>query len=317
MTNVTMKDTKQVIYDALTEAQAKLEATKSQNFNPVEEAKKVETAKSVTSAKTAVKENIFSEELNKKYNDLEVAIEVSENRIKELYGIEKTLIDMTTTLNAHKELVAKVELENKEKTEAFKADYEKQKSDLETNISDYKEQIKLEKQQLNKEYGDLKEKLELERQREKEEFEYELKRQRTKDSDAWEDEKKAREKAIKEQEDAIEGKLEYYKELELKVKDFDNIIVTSIAQAVEENTTVLRKDFDTKETLAKKEHEYQVSRLEDRVDTLTNELDRLYADLQTKNEKLDEAYTKINELAGKTVEANGSVKFIGQSTEKK
>ena len=73
---ITLKNTKAEILDALNKA---LEREKNLNkikSNPVEEEKKKEKEKIVEKSRENVKQNIFSQELIDKFNDLDSAINI-------------------------------------------------------------------------------------------------------------------------------------------------------------------------------------------------------------------------------------------------
>ena len=106
---ITLKNTKAEILDALNKA---LEREKNLNkikSNPVEEEKKKEKEKIVEKSRENVKQNIFSQELIDKFNDLDSAINILEDKLKNLYGIEKELNNITLVVNASKDCIADIE----------------------------------------------------------------------------------------------------------------------------------------------------------------------------------------------------------------
>ena len=89
---ISLKSTKAEIFEALTQALEREEKRTSMKYEPekVEEKKKVE--KAIEVAKENVEKNIFADELNKKFNDLEIAIRAEEEKLKELENERKAKI---------------------------------------------------------------------------------------------------------------------------------------------------------------------------------------------------------------------------------
>lgn len=306
---VTMKSTKQEIYDALVEANKKVKEVRENNFNPFEEAAVKEAVAVVESAKESVQQNLFSEELSKKFTDLEQAIEIKSKELKEMYGIEKELQDITSVVNAGKEFSSSIEAAKKAKME----EYEELRKKLEKEYEDEKEEFEATQEN----YERL---IRQQREREKDEYEYVLKRTREKENDVWNDEKAAREAAVAEKEakanemyaDA-ESKLDYIAELEAKVTDIPRLIKEAETAGAEAANKESAREYGYKKTMAEKEHSYEVQRLEDKVALLTTELEKSTALNESLQDKLDNAYEQIRELATKTVESTGGVKIIGNS----
>lgn len=86
-------------------------------YDPEKEEKKQKVEKAVEVSKENVEQKIFSEELNNKFKDLEIAIEAEEEKLKNLYGVENELNNLVVAVNAGKDYMAKLENEKKIKTE--------------------------------------------------------------------------------------------------------------------------------------------------------------------------------------------------------
>lgn len=307
--NVTLKNTKQEIYDALTASLEREKELKKRNFNPAVEAKEKEDMAIVESAEKSVKENLFSEELSKKFADLEAAIEIKSAELQEMYGIEKELQNITVAVNAGKELSAKIELEKTAKkaelaelTESLQKEYEKKTKELSDSHDVY--------------CADLVK----QRKREIEEYEYNLKRSREKENDEWEDVKAEREADIQAREskaqamfEEAEAKVAYIAELEEKVNSIPELIEKAKAEGAEAASKEDAREYGYKKTMAEKEFGYEKQRLEDKVESLSAELSKVLSANVALEEKLDNAYAQIRELATKTVESTGGVKILGNA----
>lgn len=307
--NVTLKNTKQEIYDALNASLEREKELRERNFSPAVEAKEKEDMAIVESAEKSVKENLFSEELSKKFSDLEAAIEIKSAELQEMYGIEKELQNITVAVNAGKELSAKIELEKAAKkaelaelTETLQKEYEKKEKELSDNYAIYS--------------ADLKKK----REREVEEYEYNLKRSREKENDEWEDIKAEREADIQAREfkaqamfEEAEAKVAYIAELEEKVNSIPELIEKAKVEGAEAASKEDAREYGYKKTMAEKEFGYEKQRLEDKVESLSAELSKVLSANVALEEKLDNAYAQIRELATKTVESTGGVKILGNA----
>ena len=191
---------------------------------------------------------------------------------------------------------------------------------LNNDIKELEELYKKKNEDLESEY-DLKAKtLKLERDREVEEYNYKLKRDREIDKNKWEDEKKAREEKLKEMEfetkklnDEAKKNEKYLKELEQNVQNIPDIIQKEYERGVKETTANLKKEFEYKEELLKKDYQNTIDRQNDKIESLQAEVEKITNLNVSLQEKMDKAYVEMKELATKTVEANGGVKILNNS----
>lgn len=306
---ITLKNTKAEILDALNEALEREKNMNKMKSNPEKEEKTRKTNQAIEETKKNVEKNIFSEELINKFKDLELAIASEEEKLKNLYGIEKELNDLTVVMNAGKDCLIDIENKKKEETEKLK-----------TSIKELEEEYKNKSEELQKEY-DLKAKnLKLERDRETEEYNYKTKREREISNNKWEDEKKTREVALKSQEletkkllDEAKENANNIKELEKKVNEIPTLLEKEYTRGRKEATQELEKENKYQVELLKKDYQSTIDRQEDKINALKEELEKAYKLNATLQEKMDKAYVEIKELATKTVEATGGVKILGNN----
>ena len=76
---------------------------------------------------------------------------------------------------------------------------------------------------------------------------------------------------------------------------------------------MLKKEYEYKEELLKKDYQNTIDRQSDKIDSLKTELDKLVETNKNLQDKVDLAYKELKELATKTVEANGGVKILNNS----
>ena len=206
--------------EALNEALERKKNIQQVKYEPEKEEKTQKEKQAIEETRENVEQKIFSEELNNKFISLETAIKAEEEKLKELYGIEKELSNLVVVVNAGKDYVAKLNSEKEEK-----------EKEINTNIELLEEEYQAKKEELQKEY-DLKAKnLKMEREREAEEYNYKTKREREISNNNWEDEKLKREKILSEKEQKAEEllkeaeeKTEHIKELEEKVEKIPELL---------------------------------------------------------------------------------------------
>ena len=306
---ITIKNTKQEILDALNAALLREKNSAKVKSNPIEEDKIRKTQVAVAETKKNVEQNIFSVELNNKFKDLELAISEEEEKLKNLYGLEKELNNLTLVVNAGKDFLE--QLDNRKRNETAKIDLE---------LKELEEEYKRKTEVLNNEYELKSKTLKIEREREIEEYNYKIKRERELANNAWEDEKKTREIALKNKEEEaekllsdVQNKVKYLEELEKKVADIPNLLNKEYERGVKETKVELEKDHKYEIELLKKDYQNTIDRQNDKIESLKEELNKLGSLNLSLQDKMDKAYVELKELATKTVEANGGVKILGQN----
>ena len=306
---ITLKNTKAEILDALNKALEREKNINKAKSNPEKEEKEKQVKQAIENSKKNVQENIFSQELISKFNELELAIEAEEEKLRNLYSVEKELNNLTIIANGGKDYL--LDLENKKKSEEEK---------LKLMIEDLTNEYKKKSDELKNEY-DMKERaLKLERTREAEEYTYKVKREREIDKNKWEDEKKVREDNLKNREKEANLLLEDLKQreknlndLEKKVADIPNIMDKEYERGKNESKKEMEKENEYKVELLKKDYQNKIDRQEDKINSLNSEIEKLNNLNSSLQEKMDKAYSELKELAAKTVEANGGVKILGNN----
>jgi hypothetical protein len=308
---ISMKNTKAEMLEALNAAITRAKEAERGKLNPVKVEKEQMEKKVVDSAKCAVEQNIFSVELNNKFKDLQAAIAVEEERLKELYGVSAELQKLAQIIEAGRERQTQINLENEAKINETRAS-------LEVLKAEYAQK----KAELQDEYDTLTKKLKVERSREAEEFQYNLKRDREKESNIWEDGKAARESALAKKEEQAqsilaeaEARIAYIKSLEAKVEGIPALIESEKKAAVASVISELTREHEYKTSLSDKDYQNALARQNDKTAYLEKELESAGKTNAALQNKLDKAYTELRELATKTVESASGVKIIGSGVE--
>lgn len=306
---ITLKNTKAEILNALNEALEREKNMAKIKYEPEKEEKKQKTQKAIETTRESVEQKIFSEDLNNKFLSLETAIEAEEEKLKELYGIEKELNNLVVVVNAGKDYMAELENNKKIKTE-----------ELNNSIKELEEQYKIKKEELEKEYESRAKELKLQRDRETEEYNYKIKREREIANNKWEDEKLERENTLAKKEEEVtelledaESKAEHIKELEDKVNEIPTLLDKEYARGRKEAIAELEKDHKFETELLKKDFQNTIDRQNDKIESLKEEVQKSNEEKKSLQEKLDLSYNQIKEMATKTVEATGGVKILGNN----
>jgi hypothetical protein len=337
---ISIKNTKAEILDALQEARKKAEQAEQKRLDPEKEEKEKVEKKAVESAKQAVGQNIFSKELNDKFNDLQTAIALEENRLQELYGVGREVQKLALAIEAGRERIAEIEAERTEKEvaskaslESLKAEYEEKNTALKSEYEQKNAALKAEYEQKNtalkadydqkntiykEDYDTTVIKLKVERARESEEFQYNQKRLREKENNAWADQKAERESELQSQETRArelladaESKAGYIRELEEKAAGVPDLIAAEKEAAVSAATEALNREHNHQKAIAELEYKNAVERLEEKVVSLEKQLAASNKATEVLQNKLDKAYSEMRDLAAKTVESTGSLKILG------
>lgn len=304
---ITVKNTKAEILDALNHALKRAELAERGRLNPEKAEKERNDKRAVETAKKAVDQNIFSKELNDKFNDLQAAIAAEESRLQELYGVGREVQRLALVIEAGRERLAEIEAKKSEKEETAKKSLEALSAEFEQKNT-----------QLQADYDAFVKKLKMERTRENEEYQYNLARTREKENNAWADEKATREAELQKREaraaellaDA-ESKAGYIRSLEEKVEGIPNLLASERESAIASTTQALNREYEHQSALSEMERKNAVGRLEDKVAFLEKELESAGKSVGMLQGKLDKAYSEIRDLATKTVESAGGVKIIG------
>ncbi len=307
---VTLKNTKAEILDALNAALEREKNIAKTKYEPEKEEKAKEIQKAIDVSKENVEQKIFSEELNNKFKNLETALQAEEEKLKNLYGIEKELSNLVVVVNAAKDYMAEVENEKKLKV-----------NELNANIKDLEEQYEVKKKELEKNYEIITKNLKLERDREVEEYNYKINREREISNNNWEDEKAKRENELAKKEEKAkemlseaEEKEEHIKELENKVNEIPTLLEKEYTRGRKEASSEIEKENKFTTELLKKDFQNTIDRQNDKIESLQEDVKKINAEKEALQNKLDQAYVQIKEMATKTVESTGGLKIIGNNT---
>lgn len=321
MGNITMKSTKQEIMDAYLAAKKELDEKESVKYDPIAMAKQEQNEKIISSADDTINEGIFNSSIIEKYTNLKLAIELEKAQLSDLYGIEAKASSLVAIINAHKDKVSELEANYKEKTEQLQKEYNQKKAELDeliVTLESNKQDILI---SIKTESAEAKLKLEKEREREEEEYKYNRDRSRKIEENEWSDKRAAEEKAledkiadIQKREFELSDKEEYMAELKEKVDSIPSLIEEAKNEGIKQGKADADKSNAFEVRALKKENEYNTNLLNDKIERITSDLENVKSEKADLQARLDDAYTRMNELAMKTTEATGGVKILNSTS---
>lgn len=312
MSEVSLKSTKQQIWDTYQKTLKELESTKAQKQTSKEKSEQLRKETVKESAQDLLLKDILNEDIIKQYSDLVETIDYMKEEIKSLYGIEAEINTLEALVNTHNELKEKLEKEYLERKAVLESEYEQRVSELENEFLKKKTKNEEEIEELKKE-----------RAREEEQYLYDLKKSRRDDNDKWEEEKAKRTLELKAKEDEFEAKkmeaddkiLSYYKiqdELQELKDNQEEIVKQAVNKAIENSN----KEHLVEKTMLEKEKKW----LEEKYTNDNNALvERLNAEKENNKilaGKLDAAYAQIRDIATQTVQANGAIRIMETNSSK-
>ena len=321
MGNITMKSTKQEIMDAYLAAKKTLDKQASMKDDPVATAKAEQEAQIIASAEVTVNEDILNPAIIEKYKKLNAAIELKTKELNNLYGIEFEANSLVAIINAHKDKISEIETNYKQKTELLQKEYNQKKAELDEDIAN----LKLEKQNIldsiNTEANEARAEVAKKRAREEEEYTYNRDRQRQIEENEWNDKKEEEEKELEKRvaevtkrEEALTDQSDYIIELEGKVNSIPTLVEEAKAEGIKQGKADADKSNAFEVRALKKENEYNTNLLNDKIERLTSDLENVKSEKADLQARLDDAYTRMNELAMKTTEATGGVKILNSTS---
>ena len=200
-------------------------------------------------------------------------------------------------------------------------EYNQKKAELDEDIAN----LKLEKQNIldsiNTEANEARAEVAKKRAREEEEYTYNRDRQRQIEENEWNDKKEEEEKELEKRvaevtkrEEALTDQSDYIIELEGKVNSISTLVEEAKAEGIKQGKADADKSNAFEVRALKKENEYNTNLLNDKIERLTSDLENVKSEKADLQARLDDAYTRMNELAMKTTEATGGVKILNSTS---
>jgi len=327
--DISMRNTKQELLDAYHEILEQLHERQKSELKPeqkLKEKKEESILKAVTgiSADGVIQESHrlkqeigtmlskladrMAAEVNK-FDQVQLAIEIKERELKEVYDIEKAAATLAALIESQRrerlrfeEEMARAQASLEQDIESTKLEWQKEKADHQARM----------KEQQEHEAKD--------RKRQKEEYHYAFEREQQLARDKFEDEKaklqaekqtlelqmkslkEQTEKELNEREKQLSSKEKEFESLQAQVAEFPHKLQAAVAKAVEESTEHLELEAKYQKDLLQKEFEGQRNVLTARIESLEKTVKEQNEQLAKLSTQQDAAYQKIQDVAVKAIE---------------
>lgn len=317
MAKVTEKNTKKEIMDYVKELEIKLSEKAEVRKTTADIQKEVKVKEIKESAAKLITTGIVNEKTEAQYNNLLETISLLDKELKEVYEIKRNVHTLEALIIAHEDKSDELSKEYDEKLNNLQEIYANKKTDHDKLIKDAQEKYEKLVKELNNSYFDEKEKQEKERKREREEFVYNLKRERAIENDKWFDEKAAREKELATKEAMVttrelEVTLTEQAEAEYKqtIIDLKAMTVKEREEAFLEGKAKAKKEAETSKVFSDKAHKAELDRKQDALESITRSNTELRQSNDMLQAKLDEAYTRIQNMAIEAAKSASGIRMV-------
>lgn len=323
MSEVTMKSTKQQIFDAYVEMKEKALNNKV-DFDPKAEAEKVRLESVLKNAEAAISDNFLNPEFVQKYKDLKEAIDLKEKELNELMETENVVFSFAEMLNTYNMKEKELKENHTKMVEEMRSELAAEKAKIAEELEEAKSLAKKKEVEYKTQLEEAKMELDKQRKREEEEYQYNLNRTHKELDDKWEEKKTkreaelaAREKEIQDQEDYIQGLEEANEMLHENIISLKAEKECEYQKGLKEGKEKAGKEYAFEKKALEKENEHQKAMSDATIQQLEQRLAEKDAESKSYAEKLDEAYRKMNELATTTAQQIGTTKIISTSNDGK
>lgn len=269
-------------------------------YDPIAEKKTEEKKQTLSKAKESIDMGIFNTSVTDRYNAIQEAITIKQKELEELIGVEKEYLDLTAMMNTKEKVISDLEEEKEAKIEDYSqkiADLREQLFSLET---ERKEEEKIYKANLDKT-----------REEENKQYEFDLNIKRSQEERIWQKEKAIREEAlavketeIKERENHLIEMQDQIDELTAKVEEIPDLLEKAKEDAIKTTEAEYERKKAIKESYSKKAKEAEEKLTTETIARKDQEIAELKAKLATAEERLNNAYDKINEVAIQSAKAS-------------
>jgi hypothetical protein len=261
----------------------------------------------------------------RKFEELQQAINLEQKNLEDLYQLSANTDSLSVMLLAQKEKKEQFEQEMATRKAEFEERMKAEKEQFEAEMVEKKSLWKKEQEanlQKAKEEADL---LKKNRQREEEEFQYNLKISRKKETDLYEEKRQKLEKELVEKKAAFEKE---FAERETKVKEaetelnelrtkaaaFPAELEKAVSSAIKTTTEKLETTFRFEKELKEKETTGELKLKDQIIETLKNKIKDMEASLKELSQKTATAEANVKDIAIKAIESSSTKPYIIEKT---
>jgi len=252
----------------------------------------------------------FTEEIEA-FKQIQIAIDNKKEELEKLYGVEVAIGDLAELISHNNELKASFDKEILEQREVFNQGMVQQKNVLESEKAEALEEFETKQIRIKQNW-----------EREQEEYEYSIKREHDKRRDELEDELsilqvnldskladfkencKNKQTELSEREQDVAVREEKVEALQSEIAGFDEKLTGAVEKAVNDCTKILTTEFKANQALEKATHEGQSSVYMSKIESLEKQVVSQAKQIEQLSFAQEAAYQKVQDIAGKAVEAS-------------
>lgn len=313
-------NTKNEILAAYNELLEKVNVVSQQQLDPVREMEEKRELATIEKVDTAVQNDICAslnalinniQDAETTYSSITEAIDIKKKELKEMYDIEKAANTLVALINSQHKI-----------KEDFDTVMEVKELESETKLKELSQKITELRAEYEKEVNEEEAELQKIRNRKEEEWKYDFERRKKIKEDNLNDDLQNRKKIfyseLEEKQAELNTRENIVKERENKCDEKDQLVTSlqSAVDAIPEKEAAIRsevkdevekklaKNNAIKENYLKKEFENKEEIYKNKIEILENLLRDKEVENKTLSNKLDEAYSKIQDMALKTVEGS-------------
>lgn len=326
---VSEKNTKTEILEAYSKAIRELEARATTKVDLAEESSRraektlVEKVESVSIETVTMSLDAFSTHLEKLelelnvLSDINSAIKIKKAELKEVFDIEKNAYTLAALVNSQSEI-----------RENFEKEMNEKRSTLDKLLSDTMSQITEKKLEFSAEQNKVIAELKEVRKKDETEYNYNFSRLKKIAEDNFQDEMTKKRKELEEEVEqskkditekvrAVELKLseialmeKEFADMHEKINQFPAILETAVKEAEKKGKDAASQSYAFETRYIKKENEGTIALLESKLEAAATLLNDEKEKSKALAARLDEAYTRLETLAAKTVDGASSAKLV-------
>ncbi len=342
---VTTKNTKNQILEAYNNLLKKVQSQKSEEPKKEQEQKQKEDLSN--KAKSLSNEGIIKEVSGlkvgissaldkladqfiteyKKFEELQKAISIEKQNLEDLYQLSASTDSLAAMLMAQKEQREKFEEEMEQRRQELTEKINTEKANHEAEMQEKRERWKKELAERTAAEKEEATRLKKEREREEEEYKYNLKINRKKEADIYEDKKQKLEKELTDKKAAFEKDFQDRKikieeaeaeldELRKKNAAFPGELEKAVNDAVKQTTDKLKAEHKFEMQLREKEVEGELKLKDQTISALNSKIKEMEASMKEMSQKTAVAETSVKEIAIKAIESKSKSYFIEKNRDR-
>ena len=251
----------------------------------------------------------------KKFEELQQAIQIEKKTLEDLYQ-----------LSANTDSLSVMMLVQKEKKQQYEEEMTALKSKFEVDMTQTRLEWKKEQEETNLKLKEEADFLKKNRQREEEDYQYNLKLNRKKETDLYEEKKLKSEKELADKKTAFEKEFATREaqiknaeselaELKVRTEAFPAELEKAMSAAVKNATEKLKAEYGFERELTAKQMEGDLKLKEQSIQTLQSKIKDMELTMKELTTKANTAEASVKDIAIKAIESSSKIQLVEKSKE--